>query len=470
MADDGNKTIIMPNPGGRRRPATGNSFAQGQGQGQAGHQAQPSSAIGEQSPLGHQPSHQASSSQQHAATHHIHDLAFGSLPNTYLANANDILLFVGNLNCVEPMAEVTSIRREVESLFTGFESNLTALGYPADKIVIARYMLCCLVDELVLNTPWGSQSSWSQQTLLSKYHNETWGGEKFFLILDKLQANLSQNIALIELAYVCLATGFCGKYRLAKDEGAGLFAVQQKLARVLEQYYPQADTELSPQWRGIGRLNESSKISTSPWLWASILLLILSATYLFLFFDLRKQTEPVYQSLAKIGWQDIIDQELINYNQPNATETAISEAAKPSFNLSALLRADINDQKVMLGEQDGFAVIHLVHPALFASGSVIPAAEGLPSASAIAQLLSEFQGRLLIVGHTDSTGKAESNWVISLKRANAIKDWLNGINSQPGRFIARGVADTQPLKPNDSAANRQLNRRVDIVLLAKGVN
>ncbi|REL27675.1 hypothetical protein DXX93_14670 [Thalassotalea euphylliae] len=458
MADDGNKTIIMPNPGGRRRPAPGNGFGQ----------SQPDNihpAPGEQSPLGHQPSHLTPSSQQHPAAHHVHDLTFGSLPNTYLANANDILVFVGNLNCVEPMADVTSIRREVESLFTGFESNLTALGYPADKIVLARYMLCCLVDELVLNTPWGSQSSWSQQTLLSKYHNETWGGEKFFLILDKLQANLSQNIALIELAYVCLATGFCGKYRLAKDEGAGLFAVQQKLARILEQYYPQADTELSPQWRGIGRGNEASKISTSPWLWASILLLILSATYLFLFFDLRKQTEPVYQMLAKVGWQDIIDQELMNYNQPTSADTG-----KTPINLSALLRADINAQKVMLGEQDGFAVIHLVHPALFASGSTVPAAESLPSTSAIAQLLTEFQGRLLIVGHTDSTGKAESNWVISLKRANAVKDWLAGVNPQPGRYIARGVADTQPLKPNDSAENRQLNRRVDIVLLAKGAN
>jgi len=45
------------------------------------------------------------------------------------------------------------------------------------------YVLCSLLDETVLGTPWGSESVWAGQGLLIGFHNEAWGGEKFFLAL-----------------------------------------------------------------------------------------------------------------------------------------------------------------------------------------------------------------------------------------------------------------------------------------------
>ena len=66
-------------------------------------------------------------------------------------------------------------------------------------ILFHSYCLCCFIDEVVLNTSWGGNSSWASESLLSSYHNETSGGQYFYTLLDQaLNANIDQH-QLIEL-------------------------------------------------------------------------------------------------------------------------------------------------------------------------------------------------------------------------------------------------------------------------------
>ncbi len=51
-------------------------------------------------------------------------------------------------------------------------------------MLLARYALCTALDEAVLSTPWGSGGDWGKQSLLITVHNEAWGGEKVFQLLD----------------------------------------------------------------------------------------------------------------------------------------------------------------------------------------------------------------------------------------------------------------------------------------------
>jgi type VI secretion system protein ImpK len=60
-----------------------------------------------------------------------------------------------------------------------------------------------------------------------------------------------------------------------------------------------------------------------------------------------------------------------------------------------------------------------------------------------------------------------SNWHLSKARADSVVKLLASVSNNSGRFISEGRADTQPIAPNDTAQNRALNRRVDIVLLAR---
>lgn len=71
---------------------------------------------------------------------------------------------------------------------------------------------------------------------------------------------------------------------------------------------------------------------------------------------------------------------------------------------------------------------------------------------------------IIIKGHTDSTGAESYNLELSLKRARAVKMYL--VKNYPissGRLEVIGYGESLPLVPNSSEANRQINRRVEIV-------
>ena len=73
------------------------------------------------------------------------------------------------------------------------------------------------------------------------------------------------------------------------------------------------------------------------------------------------------------------------------------------------------------------------------------------------------QKDLILEGHTDSDGPADYNRNLSLKRASAVKDYLVGnLDIDPDRLKVRGCGEELPLKPNDSPAHKQMNRRVEV--------
>ena len=107
---------------------------------------------------------------------------------------------------------------------------------------------------------------------------------------------------------------------------------------------------------------------------------------------------------------------------------------------------------------------------LFASGSSEVRADSVPLLLGIADALNQVQGRVVVIGHSDNIPikslRYPSNWVLSEARANAVRQILAS-RVAPGRLSAEGVAETQPVAPNDSSANRARNRRVEITLMAR---
>jgi outer membrane protein OmpA-like peptidoglycan-associated protein len=72
--------------------------------------------------------------------------------------------------------------------------------------------------------------------------------------------------------------------------------------------------------------------------------------------------------------------------------------------------------------------------------------------------------RLDIEGHTDATGSDELNQKLSENRAAATRDYLLAQGLNADSVTTRGLGKTQPIAPNDTAANRQKNRRVEMVI------
>lgn len=73
---------------------------------------------------------------------------------------------------------------------------------------------------------------------------------------------------------------------------------------------------------------------------------------------------------------------------------------------------------------------------------------------------------IVVAGHTDSTGDAQANQQLSLKRAEALRDWmLQTSDVSPTCFAVQGYGATRPIASNDTPDGRALNRRVEISLV-----
>jgi outer membrane protein OmpA-like peptidoglycan-associated protein len=73
---------------------------------------------------------------------------------------------------------------------------------------------------------------------------------------------------------------------------------------------------------------------------------------------------------------------------------------------------------------------------------------------------------IVVAGHTDITGDARANQILSLKRAEALRDWmLSTSDVSPTCFAVQGYGATRPIATNDTAEGRAANRRVDISLV-----
>ncbi len=84
---------------------------------------------------------------------------------------------------------------------------------------------------------------------------------------------------------------------------------------------------------------------------------------------------------------------------------------------------------------------------------------------AVAIVLNEYDKTYVdVIGHTDSTGAAEYNQALSVRRARSVADYLMSRQVIPERLVITGMGQTQPIAPNDTPEGRALNRRVEIVL------
>ncbi len=72
-----------------------------------------------------------------------------------------------------------------------------------------------------------------------------------------------------------------------------------------------------------------------------------------------------------------------------------------------------------------------------------------------------------IRGYTDNVGRASSNLKLSQRRANAVRNWLIKKGIDPGRIVAKGYGEANPIADNSTPEGRRLNRRIEFVKISK---
>ena len=73
--------------------------------------------------------------------------------------------------------------------------------------------------------------------------------------------------------------------------------------------------------------------------------------------------------------------------------------------------------------------------------------------------------RIRIIGHTDNIGSDRSNQILSEGRCKEVRQAMIDRGIHPDRIEIEGRGEKDPIVPNTSDENRQMNRRVEIVLL-----
>jgi outer membrane protein OmpA-like peptidoglycan-associated protein len=94
---------------------------------------------------------------------------------------------------------------------------------------------------------------------------------------------------------------------------------------------------------------------------------------------------------------------------------------------------------------------------------------GVRNVQKLADFFRQYPQRtVMIEGFTDSTGSDSHNQTLSDRRADSVRTALLGMGMTSDRITARGYGESYPVTSNDTAAGRQLNRRVEIVVSDDG--
>lgn len=188
-----------------------------------------------------------------------------------------------------------------------FENNARECGIKPEIVLSARYCICTALDEAVLNTPWGSESAWPQRTLLSVFHNETAGGEKFFKILERMLEYPAENLHILELMYIFLSVGFEGKYRVIHRGRDMIEQLRDDLFMTIRRQRGEYERSLSPRWQGLGRTRASLTSYLPLWVVGSILGAILLISYSGFRVWLYESSTPVVEKLDAIAEMHVIE-------------------------------------------------------------------------------------------------------------------------------------------------------------------
>lgn len=230
--------------------------------------------------------------------------------NSLVAASDPILTLVTTLQNAHYPEDREKFLEHLAHEVHAFEHHAKMANYKEDTITAARYILCCLLDETIaLTSEWGKDNGWLHNNLLSVFHNECYGGEDFFKIIDKSLENTTINLHLIELAYICLNLGFTGKYRNTHDGANKITQIINDLYAIISQHRSaledknlfvckqeapaEQSIKASNTSRHLSRLNKLIIIATVS------SLLIAGAIYLTINMKLNNLAEPIYRAYIK---------------------------------------------------------------------------------------------------------------------------------------------------------------------------
>ncbi len=377
------------------------------------------------------------------------------ITNPILAAAHDLLVMGPEIRSLASHPDPAGLKEQLTVNVRQFEQRMHTANVPREHIIAARYTICSFLDECAASTPWGSAGTWARDTLLVRFHNEAWGGEKVFHLLSKLAENIPVNRSMLELIYVCVSLGFEGRYRVIDNGRPQLDTLREKLYEMIRVELP--DRHLSPKWQP-AEFSKRKLFDGFP-IWAISGLSALASLAVFGVFTflLAPRSDAASTAISDIR------------SKP-ARPVPQAPLAKPR--LAGFLEPEIREGLVTVKDEQSKSTIIIRGDGFFKPGSSEVDSRVIPVINRISAALLEHPGKVFVRGHTDNQPirslRFPSNWELSKARALSVSQLLQ-TKIEPTRISSEGAADSEPIAPNDSPAGLARNRRVEIVLIVNAI-
>jgi len=168
------------------------------------------------------------------------------------------------------------------------------------------------------------------------------------------------------------------------------------------------------------------------------------------------------------GESDVLDS-LQGEAERKEDEIKKEQAKKDAVQFAAVLSKEIDEGSIEVETDGKKIIIRVQEKGSFVSGSARLKDDYIPVIAKIRDLMLTIKGKISIEGHTDNVpadGKIfTSNWDLSAARALAVANEIFAdVRIKQKKFEIVGRASTRPLVPNNTAANRATNRRVEIII------
>lgn len=146
-----------------------------------------------------------------------------------------------------------------------------------------------------------------------------------------------------------------------------------------------------------------------------------------------------------------------------------AELGKVAEEVSSAMGALVASGEVHVRRLQNSVVVDISADILFSSGVAQLSGSAVPSLQHLADVLKPFTNAIRVEGHTDdrpiSTTEFHSNWELSAARAASVVHIFMDRGIEPGRLAVVGFGQYRPIAANDSAAGRNSNRRVAVVIV-----
>lgn len=356
--------------------------------------------------------------------------------------------------------DVEGLRLRVLREIDAFERRVTPLGLAPRAIKASKYALCATIDDIVLNTPWGSRSVWTTRSMVGSLFSETWGGDRFFDLLAQLKKDPGVNVDLLELLYYCMSLGFEGRFRIAPRGASELSVLREDVYRLIRAARGEFERDISPHWRGVAAARKLLRGIVPAWVVGAAGVALLLLLYAGLLFALNGRSDPVFDELAALP--------------PTGAVTLARVAPPPPVivmrgdRLRRFLEPEIREGLVTVAEDAQQIVVTIRGAGMFDSASPTVKSQFEPLLRRIGEALNDQPGAVLLTGHTDATPIRSlafpSNYHLSLARAKSVGEIITSKMSEPGRVREEGRGSTEPVASNDTPEGRQQNRRTEIII------